>query len=741
MEPINATGKTISAALHDNFWVSFTARTDLVETIKEDERFYNGEQWDTPNTSNEIRITLNKIQDAVRKLASKIAGTPMHLSFTASNLSYDCTALGRYDDFVLSKMSFSSFLFQSAINGIHLGTEITYFCFDPESPQAIGGFYQGGLRAKHISPLEFALANPHESDIQRQEWVMYWVPIYVRQAIKIIESDRFLTATEKKERIQAVQLEGRKQYPDSTNVDIDIINNTLIRVYTRFARYQQEVCYTYETETVRLHKYPYPMSKRVAEDFARKIQEAYDKAKERNKGVYDEDAFAKDAQFVKDLDFDFEDSIVNVPAKKVGEEAYGEYQEKFTLYPFAIYRQKEINDFFYGMSLTKAMIPLQQGVNYAATLQVKHMQNLAWPKIVAREDALGGQTITNDPSDILLIDHSREGNGYNTLPIPNMPNQAQEIPDWLINQMKETYGFGDVLSGQINSGDPSGYLYQLALKQANSTLEQEQKLFWQYQVDCARIRIMFYKHYIDKRQYTYEMDDVEYDEEETARKRILEGYLNPNSKLPPLNDANGNPIPTETILERYGKPTNRTQVRSFNSKDMWGVDFDIKINAQQGLVESELNTQQWYEKMFGNGGIQTFAENPEWIEFISETAPKGSVPDEYRAMMKHFGRRMTQTEIYRLRQENAQKEAENQYLREQLGLSQAQMEEQAKQFGKRINAAAGLVRNAQEANAQTQRQMQAMMKPTQVNEGETKSNNAKGIPTDVQSLQVEQPLI
>ena len=729
--------KTLNASFHDNFWVSFAYRTHLVETIKEDERFYNGDQWDTPNTQNEPRIVLNKIQDAVRKLASKIAGTPMHLSYTASNYEFDCTALQRYDEFVLSKLSFSSFLFQAAINGIHLGTEITYFCFDPDSPQAIGGFYQGGLRVKHISPLQFAMCNPHEPDIQRQEWVMMWNEVYIKQCKAIVNDDKFLTAKEKKERLEALQKEGRKQYSDSTNPDVDIINNTLVRVYTRFARYKQEVCYTIETETVSLTKYPIPMSKRVAGDFAKKIQEAYGKATERNGGVYDENKFAEDEQFIKDLDFDFEDSIVNIQSKKVDDNAYAEYQEKFTLYPFAVFRQKEVNDFFYGMSLTKAMIPLQQAVNYVASLQVKHIQNLAWPKTVAKEEALGGQTITNDPADNLLIDYSREGNGFYALNVPNMPNQVQEIPDWIINQMKETYGFGDVLSGQINGGDPSGYLYQLALKQANSTLEQEQKLFWAYQVECARIRIMFYKHYIDKRHYTYELDDIAYEEEENSRKTIVSGY---NRGLE-MNDQQGNPIPYEAILQRYGKPTSKTQVGTFEAKDMWGVDFDIKINAQQGLVESELNTQQWYQQMFGNGQIKQYAEDPELLSFVADTAPKGVIPDEYRAIMKHKAREMTKTALAQAKQQIAELQAQNEQLAQQLGMSEATRQTQEKEFGKRLNAAAGLVKNAQAANAETQKRMQAMMKPTAINEGEVKSNNAKGIPTDVQSLQVEQPMI
>ena len=733
--------KTLNATLHDGFWVSFQNRSDLVNTIKEDEAFYRGEQWDSPNDNNEPRVVLNKIQDAIRKLASKIAGTPMHLSFTANNYDYDCTAIQRYDEFNTAKMNFPSFLFQAAINGLNLGTEITYFAFDPDAPYSIGGFYEGGMMVKHISPLEFAVANPHEEDVQRQEWVMMWTEDYIRHLISIIEGDDAMTKSEKDERIEALRREGRKKYADSVNKDTDIINNTLIRVYTRFFRINKEVCYSMQTETVQLTKYPVPLSKKVAQSYAKKVQEAYDKAVKRNPGVTDMEGFAQDEQLVKDLEFDFADTVVNSTLKKSGETSFEEYQEKFSLYPFAIFRPKVINDFFYGMSMTKMMIPLQQAVNYVASLQIRHIQNLAWPKIVAKEDALGGQTITNDPADNVLVDYSREGNGFYTIAVPNMPNQVAEIINWTIEQMKETYGFGDVLSGQINSGDPSGYLYQLALKQANSTLEQEQKLFWQYQVEMARIRIMFYKHYIDKRYYTYELSDSEYDEEERARQRIMAGYFSPDSKLPPLNDANGNPIPPEAIMKRYGKKTSRTQVRQFDTEKMWGVDFDIKINAQQGLVESELNTTQWYQQMFGNGQIKQYFEDPVMLEYVAETAPKTVIPDEYRANMKHFAKEVEKNALTVAKKQLAEAQAENEQLKAMLEQMGVQSQEMEKEFGKRLNAAASLVQSAQAANAKTQKQMQQMMKPTQMNEGEVKSNNAKGMPTDLQALQVEQPLI
>ena len=575
------TEKTQSAKLHDDFWVPFQHRADLIATIEEDERFYRGDQWDGDNPTNAPRIVLNRIQDAIRKLASKICGTPLHLAFVSSGNDVDCTALQRYDEFVMAKLGYKAFSFQSAINGENLGTEIVYWYFDGDAPYDIGGFYKGGVMCKHISPKQFAVSNPYEPDIQKQDWVMTWTEQYIRSLEAIIEGDRALSKAEKKKRIEALYQEGRKQYSDSTHADLYLINNTLVRVYMRFFRIKGEVCYTLETENVTLTKYPIPLSKAVSETYAKAVAKAF--ADDKN---LEYDPKTKEAQLIKDLDFDFPDSIAKGYPERREEDGFERYQERFSLYPFCVWKPKEINDFFFGMSITKLMVPIQQAINYGATLQIRHMQNMAQPKVLAKEDALGGDVWSNDPADNLQIDHTRgDGFGFKTLDVPDMPNDAFKVPDWLTEQMKDTYGFGEILSGTVNGNDMSGYLYSLALKQANSTLEQEQQLFWKFQVDNARIRLMFYKHYVDKRYYTYELDAPEYEKEEQARQALLRGVNNGLTVTAP----DGTPYSKEDIQRRFGKPTSKTQVKSFDGRDLWGLDFDIKIVAQQGLVESQLN--------------------------------------------------------------------------------------------------------------------------------------------------------
>lgn len=724
--------KTLSAKKHDDFWVPFQRRTDLVETIKEDERFYNGEQWPDNNVNNEARVTLNFVQDGIRKKAAKINGTPIHFSYVASDGKTDCTLLRRYDESVQAKLGFRAFSLQSAINGENLGTEITYIRWDNDAPWETGGFFEGGLELEHISPLNFACANPHQPSIQKQEWVMFWHDIYIRKLIEVLRDEGYDKET-LKDKTQHLYDEGRMKRPDDQNPDKDILDDTLVRVYLRFFRIDGEVVYTMETDYVSLLKYPRPLSKVVAEDFAKAKQEALDKMLAEGKFEYDDDGVFEDDEgrklsLVEDYDLDLEDTIANVHDKARDPNADRRYREKFTLYPFAKFTPMEQNNFFFGISLTKQMIRIQKAVNFQASMNVRYMETLVAGKLVAKEDAIK-DPISSDPEDRVITDYSKNINGWGVkaLEVQSMPSEMLNVPTFFINQMKSAYGFNDIISGDTMNGDVSGYAISLAMKQANSTLEQEQQLFWQYQTELCRIRIMFYKHYIDKRQFSYELSNAEYDIEEGARQTLIKGA----SKGIPVQ-YEGREIPPDEFIKRFGEPTSRYQVRTIRGEDLWGLDFDLKITAQQGMAESEYSTQQWYTQMFGNGGMQQYVDNPDLLSFIIETAPNGVLPEEYRSTAKHYVEKIKSSLVIQLRSQVAELQAQV----EQLTILTKAREEQFKQ---RINTAGTMVKNAQSDMKAAQKEAERANKTTQslldmgYGEGQIKSNNAKGMTSAEQS--------
>lgn len=729
MEELQPKQKTLCAKLHDNMWRRFQDRHDFIETIKEDERFINGDQWPDNNINNSVRITNNKIADGIRKIASKINGTPLHLAFVADDGKTDCAALERYDQAVLAKMGHTAFSLQSAINGENLGTEITYLRFDKDAPWDSGSFYDGGLEEEHISPLNFAVANPYQPNIQKQEWVMIWSDVYVGQLRKILQEEKF-SKDEYKRRLDLLYGEAKANAPrpDDQNFDKDLLNETLLRVYVRYFRVKGEVCYEMATDYVSLFRFPKPLSKVASSTLAKKIQEEFEKKQGKWEPEEDDDD-GRQFRLDEDLEIDFEDTIANIDSKKVSSKDHREYREKFSLYPFAPYVPKVINNFFFGRSITKEMIRIQKGINSAMSYQIKGMENMAYGKIFVRDGAMKeGEVFSNNPEHNIQHDHSKgNGNGFYTIASPSMPSEVFKVSEYFVNEMKDTYGFNDFANGNMANQETSGYAVSLMLKQANSTLEQEQQLFWEYQVQLARIRIMFYKHYVDKMKYTFELSGAEYDQEEQSRNNVLawaKAYsdrgeyseTNPNG-VPPMM-VEGQRLDPASAYGIYGKPTNRNQVRIFDSKTIWGVDFDIKVVAQQGLVESELSTQQWYTNMFANGGIQAYAQNPDLLTFVIQTAPKGCLPEEMRAGMIHWAENLKNSKIRQLEQQNMQ-------LAQALQQAATMGKNQEDQFRRHIQVADTLVNNAQKASDDAQKRLSLLQQG--MNEGEIKSLNAKGI--------------
>ena len=716
------TKPTLSHRLFEEFWQPFAQKANLVDGVDEKERYYIGKHYQGDNPNNFIRITMNIIADGIRKISSKLNGTPIDLTFTASDGRTDCVPLKRYDTYVLTQIGHEAFSLQSAINGENQGTEITYCRWNSSGPYMVGGLFAGGFEEEHLSMKNFYCSNPYQPNIQKMEWVGHWYDVYVAEAKKILKAEKF-TDAEYKERLNALYEEARERSTTKSDEipNRDMMNHVLIRVYVRHFRIRGEVCYTMETETVSLFKYPKPMSTVVEREFAKKVQEEFDrKAEKRDQEDEDERGFS----LVEDLGIDLEGVITGLDEEAVDEDGHRAFRDRFYLYPYAVFVPKQINKSLFGRSMTEEMIPSQNAVNYSYSMIVKALENQAYAKIFAREGAMKpGEVFHNGPEHGLVMDHSKgNGNGFYTLPVPSVPADLYKAAEFIGAQMSKTYGFSDFMSGEMTNPETSGYAVALMLKQANSSLEQEQKLFWQYQIDLAKVRVQFYKHYVSEALYSHELDDVEFDREESARQAILKGIRmradGVEGAPPAMKDAEGNPIPDGVLYGKYREPTRRIETHVFRGRSLWGNDFDIKINAQQGLVGSEYATQEWFTAMFGNGQISTYVENPEMLDAMTELAPKGVVPDEMRASLKHWATKLTNSELARLREENRQ-------LAQMLQQAAAYGKAQEEQFRSSLNAAGTMVRNAQQENQQTQRQLSLMQQGA--SEGQVKSNNAKGL--------------
>ena len=673
--------------------------TNLINYIDEAQKFYNGVQYPNDNYDNMIRVTLNICSFSANLKAAKICGTPIYLAFTADDMKTDTTALRKFDEYNCNKLGIKTSNFQSALNGFVNGTEVTYYRWD-EDDTTYQGIYKGGLFEEHIDLRNFAVANPYIQDIQNQKWLMFWED-YDIGAIKELVEGKTEKQIEEKKKLIVREGANEDEYKNKEE-----INHGLARLYTRFFRIGGEVYFMCSTEKVDIFQYPHPLSRKVANNIIKNVVDEYKKSL--MNGQYKD----QDGNIISDFKLDYEDLIVNISnSKSFSDAEYRKVKEKFSLYPFAVFRPFAQNRSFYGRSDIKSLIPIQKGVNFAISMNLKCAENNAYNKIFAKPEALRGQKITNEPSQV-LTDYSNFTNGWGIkfAETPPMPNGLLDFTDKLLGMTRVIYGFNDVMDGSISNKDMSGYMLQQMIKQANTSLEQQQQIFWAFNEEKAAIRLMFYKHYVKKAKYTYELSDSEYEGEEQARKVMYNALMN-GKQL----EAAPNAKP-----EDFEKPTHKVKVMEIKNEEMYGINFDISIEAIQGLADSKLVEQQMWDNLLLNGGINNIA--PEILDMYLQASP--SVSPRTKAALTNVVENLKQSKIRMLEsqlKELAGKTQEIMAYAKQLesvnGYQGSYLKNLQSEFGNKINSQNKII-NALSKDLDKNRG---------ATEGEAKSNNSRGV--------------
>lgn len=684
---------------------AYKADTNLINYVDEAQNFYNGNQYPNANFNNMIRVSLNICSFAANIKASKLCGTPIYLTFTADNPDTDCTALQRFDEYNCNKMRMKSHNFQSALNGFVNGTEISFIRWDDDDT-SYKGIYKGGLVEEHMDIRNFAVANPYIQDIQNQQWVMFWEDFPIAAIKDMLEGSE----EEIERKKELIQREGSKENEYKKK---DAINHGLCRMYTRFFRINGEVYFNCSTEKVDIFKYPKPLSRKVSSKIVEKLVDEYLTQREAAIEAKDDNG-----EIVRDLKIDWEDVMAcSTSSEKIKDTDYSEVKEKFSLYPFAVFRPFAQNRSFYGRSDIKSLIPIQKGINFAISMNLKCAENNAYNKIFAKPEALQGQVITNEPGQV-IIDYSGFTNGWGIKFAESqpMPNGLLNFTDQLLGMTRVIYGFSDVMDGSVSNQDMSGYMLQQMIKQSNTLIEQQQQLFWAFNEDKAAIRLMYYKHYVDKARYTFELSDAEYESEEQARKK-LQGALLTGHQLA------SNPNAT---AEDFATPTHRTQIREIANEDMYGVNFDIAIDALQGLQDSKLVEQQMWDTLVMQGGLQNIP--PEMLEIYFQHNP--GISPRTKASVKTAIETLKQGKIAQLEgqlQELSQYTNQIMAYAKKLEATNGYQSEYLKNLQNEFTGKINMQNNIISGLSKDLDKYRSAPSSSTMSEGQVKSNNARGI--------------
>ncbi|MGN0960698.1 MAG: hypothetical protein ACI4PF_00695 [Christensenellales bacterium] len=615
-------------SLNYKLWQRFNENSDIIKFLRDvniSEKFFNGEQYATNNVKNDPRVVMNICSFSATIKSAKICGTPFYVKFTSDNDEVSCLKLERFDQYNLSKLRLADENHQSALNGFNNGIDISMYRWD-KNDTSYKGIYKGGLVLEHIRPKDFAVSNISLKDVQNQKWIMYRSVEEIANIKKLCEN---------KERAKKIIPDD---FRDGETSSEDTINFRTCELFTRFFRVDGEVFFMCSTRTVDLFDYPKAMNPRLNKIIAKRI-----KIKPFTESTQENSEYP-------DYDIDYEDAMIPyLKDDEWNDKEYSKEKEKFSLYPVAFFVPFVINGKFYGRIDTRQLVPTQQGINFGYNMMLKCAQNTAYQKIFAKEGALQGQQISNDPGE-LIIDHTKMTNGWGIKMAESqpMPNGLIEFTEKLIGMTRIINGFNNVMDGSISNTDISGYAFQQMVKQSNTSLEQQQQIFWQFQNDLAAIRLQFYKFYVDKAKYTYGIGEAEVSKQQDA--------LDELNKMKETKQLEiGNVSLPENVKDRV--------VEEFSGSQIYGSNFDINIEVVQGLVDSELAESQIWDTLIMNGGIKNLT--PEMLEMYLEANPV--ISTRTKQALKTIVEKQKREENSQLKTENEELSSK---LRQALGLIQ-----------------------------------------------------------------------
>lgn len=670
---------------------NFKNTTHLLNEIRQCEDFYNGNQYQTPNKNNQLRLQLNVCAYGVQTTASKLNGTPIYLTFTSQDFKLS-SKLSRFDDYNLKNMCHDQFRYRVCINAGHSGTAITHIVWDKDATK-YKGIYKGGVREERVPIEDFAVANPYLEDLQSQKYIIQRNYLEIGQIYSLIDADNDKECEYIKRLIQSENYDQNGTFKNKSDA---YLFGDRAYVYFEYFRVNGEVFYIASTKRVNLFKYPHSLNPKINKN-SKILKDAYKK--------WARDDLKEDEI---DLDIDWENALLNTfDFKEQSDENYQEELHKFGLYPFAKYVPIPMNESFYGKPLVSELISSQKIINFFLTGIGKSLELTAFPKLIVKDRAVR-QKITGRPDEILYDYSKGNGLGIGYLQPPAINSQTFTFVEYIQNAIAKYNGFNDILGGSITNQDISGYAYQLALKQSNSTIEQQQKLLWSYEIDLARIRLQYYRFYVDKEKFLLEITPEEIETNQNYKAKI-EDSIKRNGKLT-------RSLTNEQIEQIKNSDIPRTSLEEFDGEEYKNVEFDISVDAVQGVLDSAMQEAELWNTLLMNGNLQNIPTDN--LALWLKSNP--TVPPRIKDQIDNLLKQIESSKLTQITQENEMLKMQLQQVLVQANQLKTIVERNAKYSDE-------LTKQFSTQLSVEKRKNGYLQEKNRVSEGEAKSNNARGI--------------
>ena len=440
--------------------LEYQKKLNLKETCEKCVDFFEGRQWPqaTERTKNMPRPVINIIKFIVNGkkaniLSSKISMVYKPLIYNQNEGQIATEGASSFTSFanhIKKEIKQEDLDNQAILDGLKKGTYIYHYFWDREKKTGMAKF-DGGLNGQIIDCLSIVFANPKQKDEQKQKWIIIQSRENV-QTLKDIAKKNGITKTELE--LITADDDTEKNY-DGEEQD----GEEYATVLTRYFRKNGEVYYTKSTQ---------------------------------NMMVQEETPLTPDAAKVK-LQLD-EEGKTNEDKEEVDVDKPEQTNFKMTLYPIIVDSYEEREKSIYGIGEVEQLIPTQKAINFNYAMMQMASQNMGFPKVLVRPNALQGKQITNTPGEV-LTDHSPQFDGLRYLNPPAFSNTPLTVSDKLLEMTRTVTGATEVANGEVLGKNMSGSAIVALQTQAKVPIEDMQKRFWRTHEKIARVWEQFFKAY------------------------------------------------------------------------------------------------------------------------------------------------------------------------------------------------------------------------------------------------------
>lgn len=437
--------------------------------------FYEGRQWPkvVKGTENMPRPVLNFTKMICRAKKSAILSVPGKIVYRAEDDSPEVQKFNHFAAYIQKEMR------QEALDSeaIHHATVKGSYCYHYFWDERAGGLdatTRGALRCEVLDPLKVFFANPTSRDEQKQKWILIASRAEVESVRAMADQGVNLDeigADENGENHYGEREQGKDRY---------------CTLLTRYFRKEGKVYWERATKSVLVNE-----ARPLCPDVERVLE-----------GMENGRAMLAPT--------DKEQGAQEKDATPVG---------GVELYPIVMGSYEPREGSIYGLGEVEGIIPNQRIVNLLIAMSSYNVQQMAWGKYIVIPGALGNQTITNEPGQ-MIIDYSKTGSGIRKLQEQTLQSLPISIVNTIMNMTRSATGSTEVMTGETIGSNMSGAAIAALQAQAQQPVEELREQFWQVKVRQGLVLAQFFKQYYHNAPFTYTARD-----EQSGEERVMEDHF------------------------------------------------------------------------------------------------------------------------------------------------------------------------------------------------------------------------